>query len=90
MKSYKAILFDFDYTLADSSEGIIASVNYALEQLALPTVDDHTIRKLIGVPLEQMFAYFTTNHALTADFIKYFRQKAYEVMVNKTNLYYDG
>ena len=29
----KAIIFDFDYTLGDSTEGIVASVNYALEKL---------------------------------------------------------
>ena len=30
---YKGLIFDFDYTLGDSTEGIVASVNYALEKL---------------------------------------------------------
>lgn len=89
MKSYKAVLFDFDYTLADSSEGIIAAVNFALEQLALPTADERTIRKLIGRPLDQILAHFTTNRSLLADFTKHFQQKADQVMVANTHLFYE-
>ena len=35
---FKAIIFDFDYTLGDSTKGIVLSINYALERLghALP------------------------------------------------------
>ena len=29
----KAIIFDFDYTLGDSTNGIAISINYALEEL---------------------------------------------------------
>ena len=29
----KGIIFDFDYTLGDSTEGIALSINFALEQL---------------------------------------------------------
>ena len=29
----KAIIFDFDYTLGDSTNGIALSINYALEEL---------------------------------------------------------
>ena len=34
---YEAILFDFDFTLGDSSEGIILCVNTALEQMGRQT-----------------------------------------------------
>lgn len=88
MKQYKAILFDFDYTLADSSEGIIISMNYALEKLDLPTASDRTIRDLIGLTLPNTFAHFSKNKALVPDFIRYFRMKADEVMVDSTNLYF--
>ena len=36
MQNIKAVLFDFDYTLGDSSSGIVISVNYALNKLAYP------------------------------------------------------
>ena len=36
----QSVIFDFDYTLADSSVGIIDSANYALIRLGLPTATD--------------------------------------------------
>ena len=33
---YHAVLFDFDYTLGDTEQGIVASTRYALEQMDLP------------------------------------------------------
>lgn len=52
------ILFDFDYTLADSSEGIIASVNFALTQTGQTAADPQNIRRMIGHSLEETFAEF--------------------------------
>lgn len=57
-KNIHQILFDFDYTLADSSEGIITCVNFALEKVgALPGQPD-AIRRMIGYSLEDTFARF--------------------------------
>jgi phosphoglycolate phosphatase-like HAD superfamily hydrolase len=53
---YRAILFDFDYTLADSSEGIIRCVNSALQTLALPQADPDDIRATIGLSLTDIYA----------------------------------
>lgn len=58
MKNIHHILFDFDYTLADSSEGIIASVNYALEQVGEKSADHEKIRHMIGHSLEDTFGQF--------------------------------
>ncbi len=33
MKQYKAILFDLDGTLLDTSEGVISSVQYTIDTL---------------------------------------------------------
>jgi len=52
------ILFDFDYTLADSSEGIIASVNHALHLVGEPPADPEAIRQTIGSSLEKTFGIF--------------------------------
>ena len=53
----QSVVFDFDYTLADSSEGIIESANYALRRLGLPAASDDKIRRTIGMSLQ---------HTLTA------------------------
>ena len=62
----KAIIFDFDYTLGDSTNGIALSINYALEKLgyALPPIED--IKKTIGLSLTEtyfalIFSHFTMN-----------------------------
>lgn len=51
----KAILFDFDYTLGDSTKGIISSVNFALNKLGYQKRDEETIRKTIGLSLRDTF-----------------------------------
>lgn len=58
MKTVHQILFDFDYTLADSSEGIIASINYALQKKGRSPADPDTVRKMIGHSLEDAFGRF--------------------------------
>ena len=52
---YRAILFDFDYTLADSSEGIIHCVNSALKTLDLPEATADEIRATIGLSLTEIY-----------------------------------
>lgn len=50
---YKLLVFDWDGTLADSLQHIIASIRHSIEQLALPQRDDSAIRSIIGLGLEQ-------------------------------------
>lgn len=52
---YNGLIFDFDYTLGDSTEGIFASVNYALERLGHPQADREAVRKTIGLHLEETY-----------------------------------
>lgn len=51
----KAVLFDFDGTLVDSSEGIYKSLAYAFEKDGKPTPDEVTLRKFIGPPIYDSF-----------------------------------
>ena len=53
----RTILFDFDYTLADSSTGVIACANFALEALGLPAAAPDAIRRTIGLSLEATFVH---------------------------------
>lgn len=48
MKSYQAYLFDFDYTLADSSRGIVMCYRNVLERHGFHQVDDLSIKRTIG------------------------------------------
>lgn len=86
---YKAYIFDFDYTLGDSSEGIVESVLYALSQLDEEAKTAEEIRKTIGLSLKETYFTLTSskNEERAEQFASYFKEKADEVMVASTQIY---
>ncbi len=58
MKINKKIVlsFDLDNTLINNRKGIVNSFNYALKKFNFPKMERITILKMIGTPLEEMFA----------------------------------
>ena len=82
-------MFDFDYTLGDSTNGIALSINYALEQLGHATKKIDEIKKTIGLSLKETYFSLTGNTDVkeTEQFVKLFKDKADEVMVENTILY---
>lgn len=52
---FSAVLFDFDGTLVDSSEGIFKSLIYAFEADGKPSPEEKTLRKFIGPPIYDSF-----------------------------------
>lgn len=85
----KAVIFDFDYTLGDSTMGIVLSVNYGLEKLGHSQKDVETIRKTIGMSLRDTYFSLTgsKNEEEAQEFARLFKKKADEVMVVNTSLY---
>ena len=59
MKNYDAYLFDFDYTLADSSRGIVGCFRDVLDRAGFPDISDETIKRTIGLTLEEAFSEMT-------------------------------
>ena len=55
----RAILFDFDGTLADTARGIVATVQGTLERLGYPAADPAAVRRTIGLPLTDCFRLAT-------------------------------
>ena len=53
------LLFDLDGTLTESGEGIIRSVQYALEKMGKPETDVQKLRSFIGPPLIPQFMSFS-------------------------------
>lgn len=86
---YKAYLFDFDYTLADSEEAIIACYQFVLGNNGYFDVTDQSIKRTIGFTLIQSFEILTGIHdrKLLDKFRKEYVKKADEIMVDKTELY---
>lgn len=56
---YQAVIFDFDYTLGDSTEGIITSANYALEKMGCKSAEREAIRRTIGLSLQETYIALT-------------------------------
>jgi phosphoglycolate phosphatase len=83
------LLFDFDYTLADSSAGIVESINYALQKMGFKKAGHREISKLIGLTLEDTFLKLTgeNQEQQINDFKAFFKIKADEVMIELTFLY---
>ena len=86
----KAIVFDLDGTLADSSHCIVASMHIVAEQMNLPPVSDHAIEDLIGKPLSVMFpSLYNTTPAQTEEAINRYRIEYVELTKTDEQLF-DG
>ena len=51
-----SIALDLDGTLLDNKQGIVNSFNYALKKFNLSPLEPLEIEKMIGIPLDEMFA----------------------------------
>lgn len=50
-KRWRAILFDLDGTLMDTSEGVLASIRYTTQALGFAPLSEETMRTFIGPPV---------------------------------------
>lgn len=85
----QAIIFDFDYTLGDSTEGIVRSTHHALEKLGEEKKTREEIRKTIGLSLHETYKVLSgkDDDEKAELFKKYFIEEADRVMVDSTELY---
>lgn len=56
---YRAVCFDFDYTLGDSTDSIVAGFQHGLTTLGWPAPDRETVRKTVGYLLEDAYTMLT-------------------------------
>ena len=56
---FKAVCFDFDYTLGDCTDSIVAGFQYGLTGLGWPAPDRETVRGTIGYMLEDAYTMLT-------------------------------
>ena len=89
MKQYKAYLFDFDYTLADSSRGIIMCFRHVLDLHRHEGISDDDIKRTIGKTLEESFSILTgiTDTETLASYKKEYVAKADICMTANTRLF---
>ena len=91
MSDYKAYIFDFDLTLADSSRGILECFKHTLAHFGCDIPDDTTIYNTIGHTLQDSFDILTgiPMNPLREDMRKIYVEKANEVMSAHTYFYED-
>ncbi len=85
----QTIIFDFDYTLVESSRGTIDGVNFAFEKMGLPTASDTAIRKTIGLSLPDILTALAGEASAkdVDEFTRLFFQRADETMVALAEFY---
>lgn len=85
----QAVVFDFDYTLADSSQGAIECINFALGRMGLDQVSAEAACRTIGLSLNETFLSLAEHHEPQRcdEFYRLFINRAEEVMSNLTTLY---
>lgn len=87
---YDGVIFDFDGTLADTSEGVLSCVEYALKKLgrAVPSVE--VLRGFIGPSLYDSFRKLIgLNHDEAENAIVCYRERYIQEGIYKLRLY-DG
>lgn len=85
----QAVIFDFDYTLADSSQGAIECINFALQEMRLDQVSAEAACRTIGLSLSETFLTLCQHHdpRRCDEFHRLFVQRAEQVMAKLTVLY---
>ena len=86
--NYKAVIFDFDYTLADSSRAVIECANTGLRGLGLPSASPDAIRRTIGLSLPETLVRLAgeKQRPLAVEFRRFWRQRSDKIMVDWTVL----
>lgn len=86
---YSCYLFDFDYTLADSSKGITDCFHKTMAAFGLPPVDDIVVERTIGLPMRDAVRKITglDGDEKIEEFLTYYRALADKTMTAKTFFY---
>ena len=85
----EAIIFDFDFTLGDSSEPVTECVIRALEQLGFSAPTPEKVVETIGLSLAETLRHLTgeTNKNLIRQFQDCFHAHADQIMDRRTRIY---
>lgn len=85
---YQAVLFDFDYTLGDSTVPIVESYTVALTAMGWPAPEREAVRHTVGYTLEDGYTMLTGDGdpERRREFFRLFKAHAAAIMVQTTDL----
>ncbi|TEU11455.1 HAD family hydrolase [Candidatus Bathyarchaeota archaeon] len=83
---FPVVIFDFDYTLADSSRGVLECINHAFKGMGLPKVVAEDAQRTIGLSLPNILVTLAgrEHEGRGGEFGRLFVEKANEVMTDLT------
>lgn len=86
---YKAVFFDFDFTLADASEAIVTGFRYAFARMGLPEPEAEAVRRTIGMVLQDGYTALTGDDRpeRREEFRRLYVEKANPMQVSCTRLF---
>lgn len=86
---FHGVFFDFDYTLGDATEAIVAGFRYAFEKMGLPEPEREAVRHTIGMTLEDGYTTLSGDgrSEQRALFRKLYTEKAGPLQVEITKLF---
>lgn len=84
----RAVIFDFDFTLVDSSKGFLACHSHVQQALGLPMTDPSRALATIGMSLAEAFRYLygPDYPNLVAEYVEAWQRRADDVMTDLTFL----
>ena len=90
MQPKKLLLFDFDGTVIDNSEGIFNCIRYAAGKLGLPCPDEKALRAFVGPPLYDSFTrYMGADHETALQLVDAYRERYRPLGTKEAVLYPD-
>jgi phosphoglycolate phosphatase len=86
--NYQTYIFDFDYTLADSSRAVVECANNGLRGLGLPAASPDAICRTIGLSLPETLVRLAgeQQRPLADEFRRFWRHRSDQIMVDWTVL----
>ena len=57
--TYKALIFDFDYTLGDATEAILAGFTHAMTTMGYPAPEREAVRRTVGMQVQDAYTLLT-------------------------------
>lgn len=86
----KLILFDFDGTVADNSEGIYNCIKYALVKKGMKPLSDEVLRSFVGPSLFDSFMWHCTDDKEVAEELVSLYRERYRPLGSTEVRIYDG
>jgi len=86
---FPVVIFDFDYTLADSSRGVLECINHAFKGMDLPKVAAEDAQRTIGLSLPNILVTLAgmEQEGRAGEFARLFVERANEVMTDQTSIF---